>query len=434
MDQVADLVLAEDFYDRRHGLIFEAMLALYNSHQPLDEITVTSRLADEAHLETVGGAAYLAELADILLGPAHVEHYANLIAEKAWARKFIAATQEAHKAVTAATDIPSAIEEAEQLIFASAAQRQVVEAERVGDGLPRTLHALEQKKTAGLPTGFRDLDKLLVGMEPGDFVVIAGRPSMGKTALAMQIGAKAAQAGHKTLVFSLEMSREQLHLRLMASEGRVSMQAIKERNLTQDDFGRLTRAADKIAELPLYIDDTPGLSTLQLRARARRMASKVGVDLIIIDYLQLMHGRREKDGSREQEVSDISRNIKALAKELGVPVIGLSQLNRKVEDRGGDMKPRLSDLRESGSIEQDADIVAFVFREKVYRPELDDLTAEILVRKHRNGPTGDVKLTFLDKFTRFEDQEQYQQPPREHHRKGAPPARQVEDEHGYPPF
>lgn len=399
----------QDFYERRHGKVFAAMLALSQAGRPVDEITVTSRLRDEGDLESVGGAAYLAELADILAGPAQVDAYAQTVSEKALLRDFISAAHQAiDSAYTNQADPYDALEEGERAIFAATQHRLTQGFAPLGEVVQSALELLEQRfknkgMVGGVITGFNRLDEITNGLQRGDLIIIAGRPSMGKTAFALNIAANAALKGNvTTAVFSLEMSKEQLGLRLLSSEARVAGTKMRSGFLSHNqDFPALTDAADRLYRAPIYIDDTPALSVLELRAKARRLKAEHNLGMILIDYLQLMRGRRDAD-SREQEISDISRSLKALAKELDVPVIALSQLNRKVEDRPT-KRPQLSDLRESGAIEQDADVIAFIYRDKVYNRENDDNIAEIIIGKQRNGPTGTVKLMFLDDLTRFEN-------------------------------
>jgi len=407
---IAAALRPDDFYDRRHGKIFEAMLALYNQGRPVDEITVTSRLSDTGQLQTVGGPGLLADLADIAISPAHVDHYATLVRDKALLRGFIDA---AHSAVDHAysqqADPEIALEEAERAIFAATQDRHAKGFASLGEVVQAALGVIEKRfkqkgLVSGVPTGFQRLDTLTTGLQPGDLVIIAGRPSMGKTAFALNIAAHAAMEGKiPVAVFSLEMSKEQLGLRLLSSEAKVSGSKIRSGFLSQNqDWPALTNAADKLYSAPIYIDDTPAISVLEMRAKARRIKADKGLGLVLVDYLQLMRGRRDSFDSREQEISDISRSLKALAKELDLPVVALSQLNRKVEDRPN-KRPQLSDLRESGAIEQDADVIAFIYRERVYNKEAEENIAEIIIGKQRNGPTGTVKLAFLDDLTRFEN-------------------------------
>lgn len=407
---IAAALRPDDFYDRRHGKIFEAMLALYNQGRPVDEITVTSRLNDTGQLQPVGGPVLLAELADIAISPAHVDHYATLVRDKAQLRAFIEAAHSAvDNAYTHQADPDIALEEAERAIFAATQDRHTKGFAALGEVVQSALGVIEKRfkqkgMVAGVPTGFARLDTLTTGLQSGDLIIIAGRPSMGKTAFALNIAANAALDGRiPVAVFSLEMSKEQLGLRLLSSEAGVSGSKMRSGFLSQNqDWPALTAAADKLFSAPIYIDDTPAISVLEMRAKARRIKADKGLGLILVDYLQLMRGRRESFDSREQEISDISRSLKALAKELDLPVVALSQLNRKVEDRPN-KRPQLSDLRESGAIEQDADVIAFIYRDRVYNKENEDNVAEIIIGKQRNGPTGVVKLAFLDDLTRFEN-------------------------------
>jgi replicative DNA helicase len=269
----------------------------------------------------------------------------------------------------------------------------------------------KKERVTGVPTGFTELDDMTAGLQPSDLIILAGRPSMGKTALALSMAQYAAIEKRQTVaIFSLEMSKEQLVLRMLCSEARVDSHKLRSGFLGRADWPKLTAAAGRLAEAPIFIDDTPAMTVLEMRAKARRLMAERGLGLVIVDYLQLMRGRSDAD-NREQEISDISRSLKALAKELNIPVVALSQLSRAVETRGGDKKPQLADLRESGAIEQDADVVMFVFREEVYRQTEDNRgIAEILVRKQRNGPIGDVRLAFLDRHTRFENLETAHRP------------------------
>ncbi len=412
---VAAVLSPEEFYDRRHSTIYQAMIALSEAQLPVDEITLTSRLSDEGRLESIGGAAYLAELADIVISPSHVEHYAKLVKEKALLRGFISAAHHAiEQAHTHQADPELALEEAERAIFAATQSRLGGEFSPFNEVIESALKMVERRfknkgMLSGVSTGFERLDRLTDGLQPGDLIIVAGRPSMGKTALALNIGANAAiKGGVPTAIFSLEMSKEQLALRLLSAEAKVSGSKMRSGFLsTNRDWPALSEAADRLYHAPIYIDDTPALSVLELRAKARRLKREKDLGLILVDYLQLMRGRNDSD-TREQEISDISRSLKALAKELNLPVVALSQLNRKVEDRPGEKRPMLSDLRESGAIEQDADVIAFIYRKKVYKKkgeaeDPDDHIAEVIIGKQRNGPTGTVKLVFLDDLTQFEN-------------------------------
>jgi len=414
---VSIILKSEDFYDQRHSLIYETMLILYEKGQPVDEITVTSRLRDLSQLEIVGGAVFLAELADIVLAPTYVEHYAQMVRDKARLRLFITAAHQAIDSVySRQADSEIALEEAERIIFAATQRRFSSSYSAIGPVLKSALVIIEnrfKKKStvSGVPTGFKQLDQITYGLQPDDLIIIAGRPSMGKTAFALNMAGNIALSYKiPVAVFSLEMSKEQLGLRLLSSEARISGSKLRGGFLSQfQDWPVLTQAADRLFAAPIYIDDTPALTALELRAKTRRLKSKYDIGVIFIDYLQLMQGNGSKKfNTREQEISTISRSLKALAKELKVPIVALSQLNRRVEERSGDKRPMLSDLRESGAIEQDADVIAFIYRKKLYKKkddpeEIDDNIAEIIISKQRNGPTGTIKLVFLDDFTKFED-------------------------------
>jgi replicative DNA helicase len=397
MDDI-DITPAE-FYDRRHGKIFEAMLGLYSESKPIDELTVASRLNDAGQLQTVGGPALLGELASIAVSPAHGVHYANLIRDKARARAFIEAAQEAQDRVySMQADAGAAIEEAEQLIYkATSAMGATRGPRQLKLGVVSCLESMEKKESEGIPCGFKAIDSMTAGLFPGDLFILAGRPGMGKSALAVQIGTYVAEHVGPAAFFSLEMTENNCVKRILSGEANVPYERIKHQQLTSGDWVSLSKAADKVYGLPFFIDDTEALHHLDLRKRVRRLCSKQGFKLIIVDYLQLMRGSKE---SREEEISEISRSLKALAKEMNLPVIALAQLNRKCEERE-DKRPRLSDLRESGAIEQDADVVAFVYREKAYNENADDI-AEVIIKKQRNGPLGTAKLFFKGAMVRFE--------------------------------
>ena len=416
MAGIATTLTSDDFYDPRHAMIFNAMLEVYRRNEPVDEVTVASQLNDTNRLEQAGGQEFLLELGAIVLAAGHVDHYAKKVKDKSLLRSFISATHEAvEQAHQAQADPDVALEEAERLIFAATQQRLTQDTTPLADLTYKALSLIAERiknrhQIPGVPTGFKRLDEMTTGLQPGDLIIIAARPSMGKTAFALNIATNAALNNKvPTAFFSLEMSKESLAMRLLASEAQVSGSKIRSGFISHDrDFPMLATAAEKLSQAPMYIDDTPALSVLELRAKARRLKAEYGLGLIMVDYLQLMRGSRGNESSREQEISDISRSLKALAKELEVPVVALSQLNRKVEDRPGEKIPQLSDLRESGAIEQDADVIAFIYRKKQYKKkedpeEPDDNVAQIIIGKQRNGPTGTVKLLFLDDLTRFTD-------------------------------
>jgi replicative DNA helicase len=412
LDRVLEVVSADDFYREAHRRIFAAMLELSERSEPADIITLSDLLRSRGLLAEVGGAAYLGELAERVPTAANIMQYARIVKEKAILRGLIAAaTDIATRGYDAREDVDELLDQAEHRIFAISERKIRPSFFRMGDVIMETLKTVERlyehkQLVTGVPTGFDDLDRLTAGLQPSDLIIIAGRPSMGKTAFALNIAQHAAlTAGLGVAVFSLEMAKEQLVLRMLCSEARVDNAKVRAGYLGERDFPKLAMAAQRLAEAPIYIDDSPGLSVLELRAKARRLkrdpTAKLG--LVIVDYLQLMRGLGPSD-SREQEISQISRSLKGLAKELSLPVVALSQLNRQVESRA-DRRPMMADLRESGAIEQDADVIAFIFREEVYKPEQDELhgIAEVIVAKQRNGPTDNVKLTFRREITRFEN-------------------------------
>jgi len=413
LDRLVEVLQAEDFYREAHRKVFRGMQRLSDRSEPVDLITLSEELRGRGELADVGGAAFLAELAERVPTAANILQYARIVRDKAILRGLIAtATGIAARGYDAGQDVKELVERAEQEIFAIS-DREVRPAfvridALLGDAF-RKIDRLHDQQTSvtGVPTGFADLDKLTAGLQPSDLVIVGGRPSMGKTAFCLNIAEHAALRGDcGVAVFSLEMSKEQLAMRMLCSEARVDLARVRTGHLTDREFRELAEAAARLSYAPVYVDDTPAMSVLELRAKARRLhrdpAAKL--KLIVVDYLQLMRSSEGKD-SREQEISEISRSLKALAKELNVPVMALSQLNRQVEsrDRG---KPRLADLRESGAIEQDADVIMFIYREEVYVEDTDKQgVAEIIVAKQRNGPIGSVELTFLREYTRFENRE-----------------------------
>jgi replicative DNA helicase len=413
IDRVLEFVRPDDFYREAHRRIFRAMLALAERNEPADLVTLAETLRQRGELQDVGGASYLAELAERVPTAANVAHYARIVREKAILRSLIAtATEIATKGYEDSRNVKDLLDRAEQSIFAIS-EREVKPAFVRMDALMtdtfKIVEKLHQQKQAvtGVTTGFADLDRLTAGLQPSDLIIIAARPSMGKTAFALNIAANAAlRAGTGVAVFSLEMSKEQLALRMLCCESRVDLSRVRTGHLAPGELGDLAKSAHVLVTTPIYIDDSPAITVLELRAKARRLwrdpQSKLG--LIVVDYLQLMRSSEGKD-SREQEISEISRSLKALAKELQVPVIALSQLNRQVESRSPAV-PRLSDLRESGAIEQDADVIMFIYRDDVYNENSDRAgLADIIVAKQRNGPIGKVEVAFLREYTRFENRE-----------------------------
>jgi replicative DNA helicase len=406
---VLELLRTEDFYRESHRKIFRAMIELSDRSEPVDIITLSECLKNRGDLEAIGGSSYLAALNDFVPTAANIAYYARIVREKSILRRLIsAATEVATRGYEGAGNVEELLDSAEKAIFDITEQRIKGSFVKVGEMMKDSIKMVEklfERKTmiTGVPTGFKDLDAKTAGLQPSDLIIVAARPGMGKTAFSLNIASHAAFAGYGVAIFSLEMAKEQLALRLLCSEARVDNARVRTGYLSDRDFPKLATAAGKLHDALIYIDDTPAISVLEVRAKARRLAldreKKLG--LIIVDYLQLMRGSGAAQ-NREQEISEISRSLKALAKELTVPVLAISQLNRRVEDRN-DKTPQLSDLRESGAIEQDADVIAFIYREAAYNTKSDDNTATITVAKQRNGPTGDITLTFLREFTRFED-------------------------------
>ncbi len=414
MDRVLEIVTPDLFYRESHRKIFRAMMDLSERSEPVDLITLSEFLKARGELEAVGGTAYLASLANLVPTSANIAHYARIIREKGILRHLInVATGIATRGFEDQSNVEEFLDEAEKSIFDISEKRIKSSFVFLGDMMNDSIKMVEKlyerkEMVTGVPTGFNDLDNITAGLQPSDLIVVAGRPSMGKTAFSLNVAANAAlQAGIGVAVFSLEMAKEQLGLRMLCSEARVDHSKVRSGHLAEREFPALVSAAGRLAEAPIYIDDTPAISILELRAKSRRLLrdrdKKIG--LIVVDYLQLMRGLSAVQ-NREQEISEISRSLKALAKELNVPIIAISQLNRRVEDRG-DKRPMMSDLRESGAIEQDADVIAFIYRDEVYNKDsADQGTAEIIVAKQRNGPTGMVRLTFINKITRFESYSQ----------------------------
>ena len=411
-DAVADVISAEDFYRPDHRLIFEAIGTVAEQRGGCDAVTVSEHLERNGRLTDAGGLAYLGTLVRDTPSAANVRAYAEIVRERSVLRQLIVAGGEiATSALDAsgrsATDL---VDEAERRVFeiAERGARRKSGFIAIKDILPATidrLDALHQSpgQVTGIPTGFTDLDRLTAGLQPGDLIIVAGRPSMGKTTLAVNMAENAAIGrGVPAAVFSMEMSAEQLTMRMISSLGRVNQGHLRTGNFGEEDWSRINGAISQLSSAPLYIDESPGLTPTEVRARARRLKREKNLGLIVVDYLQLMQVPGTKE-NRATEISEISRGLKALAKELKVPVIALSQLNRGVEQRT-EKKPVMSDLRESGAIEQDADVILLIYREEVYEPNTTRKgIADIIIAKQRNGPTGEVHLTFLGEFTRFEN-------------------------------
>jgi len=407
--RVIEILQPEDFYRGPHRRVFAAMIDLFERDESIDLITLRERLEQKNLLEEVGGAAFLAALVDQVPTAANVAYHAKIVREKAVMRGLITASTEiASMTYEGSRDVEGILDEAERRIFLLS-ERSVragfVPMKDVLKDSFKVIEKLYQKKehVTGIASGFTELDQMTCGFQPSDLVIIAGRPSMGKTAFVLNIAEHVGlEARLPVAVFSLEMSREQLVMRMLSAVSGVDGNRLRRGFLSREDWPLLSRAAGKLAEAPIYIDDSAACTVLEIRAKARRLKADHGLALVVIDYLQLVRGR-ERSESRQQEISEISRSLKSLAKELKVPVLALSQLSRAVESRGGDKRPQLSDLRESGAIEQDADVVAFIFREDMYRDDTEQQqgVAEVIVRKQRNGPTGTVKLAFHRECTRF---------------------------------
>lgn len=409
MFEVLEILRAEDFYSEMHQEIYRAVLELFRKNEPVDILTVSEELKTRNTLEMVGGRAYVALLSTMVPSTSNAGDYARIIAEKAVLRRLIAASSEIMEQAYREKIEPEAVlDHAEQAIFEIAQTRQKKDFEPLKEVLYANLKKIDEVSKlegglTGLTTGFLDLDTKTSGLQRSDLIMLAARPSMGKTALALNIAQQAALKGKgRVLIFSLEMPKEQLGQRLLSIESRVDMQKIKTGRLERSDWDQLYLAIDKLSKAEIYIDDTPGINVLEIKNKARRLKAEKGLDLIVVDYLQLMsfEGRAE---SRQQEITAISRFLKQLAREMDCPVLVLSQLSRAPEQRT-DHRPILSDLRESGSIEQDADIVMFLYRDEYYNPNTDKPNiCEVHIAKQRSGPTGVVELTWLGKYTRFVD-------------------------------
>ncbi len=413
LPRAIELLRASDFYTGAHRTIFETTLRLFDRGEPVDLITLSEELRRADALEAVGGPAALALLVEHASIAAHLTAYAGIVRDMAVLRELIqTSTQIIAQAFEAKEDVQALVDDAERRIFGLAERRLEGSALPVGKILRNTFEYIERlyerkEHVTGVATGFEKLDLETSGLQPSDFVIIAGRPSMGKTAFALNIAQHVGVALHgKVLVLSLEMSAPQLVQRMLCSEAKVDSQAVRTGRLTAADWHRLTAAAGRLSEAAIFIDDSPGLTVLEARAKARRMKAEHGLDLVVIDYLQLMRGRAAME-SRQQEISEISRSLKALAKELNVPVVALSQLSRAVESRATrDFRPQLSDLRESGALEQDADLILFLYRPSIYKEDLPPDEAnitELIIGKQRNGPVGTVKVVFLPQYARFEN-------------------------------
>ena len=420
--RVVDVLDADDFYSPQHQLLYRAMVDLFNDSEPVDLVTLQTRLRDRGQLEEVGGTPYLAALYEAASTAAAVGHYAKIVREKSVLRALIRAGGEIRNVAQAAgdEDVETVVDRCEQEIFAVGERTISPSFIAIRDLLGETYDRIDEMQEShrpgtGLLTGYDDLDGYLSGLQPSDFVIIAARPSMGKTALALNIASHVARTQDKTVaIFSLEMAKEQLALRLLCSEAGVNQQSVRQGYIDRGDMDRIAVAASELYKAPMYLDDSPTMNVLQMRGKARRLRAERGLDMIVVDYIQLVSGYGRFE-NRNQEISQVARSLKALARELRVPVVALSQLSRAVEARGHPRRPLLSDLRESGSIEQEADVVAFIYRPIYYGPEelraagyleTDRNIAEIKIAKQRNGPTGTVRLAWIDELVRFENLEE----------------------------
>ena len=418
--EVNDILRPDSFFDTKHRAIFEAMVALSDATTPIDTLSVKDQLQKTGKLEQAGGLEYLSRLTDGLPGVTNIKTYGRIIREKALVRKAIDVGKlivgEGYQEPASVEDY---LDKMQANIFAVTQESTARRHERLNQVLARSIDELAKKADSeeghiGVPTGFYDLDELTHGLQPSDLVILAARPAMGKTALALNMMTNAAYAGKTVAIFSLEMSNIQLANRILSMDSRVNMQQFKRGNLTNEQWLDITASMSRLNELNIYLDDTPRMTPTQIRAKCRQIAAQAhGLDLIVVDYIQLMSLPAEEGrfNNRENEISYISRSLKMLAKELNVPVLALSQLNRELEKRA-DKRPQMSDLRESGAIEQDADIILFIYREFVYEPKNLDLQhqAEVIIAKHRNGPTGTVELVFLNDTVRFENKTGRQDP------------------------
>lgn len=406
----------DNFYSDIHRKIFTNIVTLYDENKPVDILTLTERLKNQNELEAVGGASYIASIINSIPSAANVEHYVDIIQEKAILRRLIeTSTEVIAQCYESPDNVREILDTAERKIFDIAQRRGqngvISFRELIKNSIEEVEKLFQYKKlVTGIPTSFTDFDRMTSGLQPADFIVFAARPSMGKTALALNLAEYVAlEEKQPVAIFSLEMSKAQLVLRILCSNSRVNIHRVRTGFLGENDFQNLVASASKLATAPIFVDDTPGVSVMELRAKARRLKAKHDIKLMIVDYLQLMQSVGRRAESRQQEISDISRAFKALARELNIPIIVISQLNRAVEGRQ-DHRPQLSDLRESGAIEQDADMVVLLLRKEYYDPEDSQGIADIIIAKQRNGPVGDIKLRFFSEFTKFENYVQQEVP------------------------
>jgi replicative DNA helicase len=409
MHTALEILRKEDFYLDSHRRIFEKMSSLTSVSRAVDIITLKNELQRSDELETAGGAAYLASLTDGLPRATNIEHYAHIVKEKATLRRLIQISNEIMlRSYQSEESVQEILESVEKAVFEVAGEQFRTGFEPIPpivSAIFKQIEEVSNRKTlvTGVETGFNDLDRMTAGLQPGDLVIVAARPGLGKTSLCLNIAQHVAIRKQQVVgVFSLEMSKEQLVKRLLCAEAEVDAHKVNTGYLNKEDWSRLARAAGVLSQTKIFLDDSPGITVIEMRSKARRLSLEHGLDLLIVDYLQLMSGSSQRYENRTQEISQISRSLKGLAKELKVPVLAISQLNRAVEARRGDHRPQLSDLRESGSIEQDADLVLFIYREDLTNPTEDNNgLAEIIIGKQRNGPMGSFQLAFIKQFTKF---------------------------------
>ena len=412
-----DILKADDFYSSKHRFIFNAILTLYGQATPVDSVTITEYLKSHGEIEKVGGVLSISSLLDEVPTSANIEYYAKIVEQKSLLRKLIsAASSIIALGFDADSEAYEIIDEAEKLIFDVTDRNLSRGYYSMNEIIKDSIIAIEKlyhrgDVYTGIPTGFKEFDDLTSGFQNSEFIIIAARPSVGKTALALNIAQHIGIRLQKHVaIFSLEMSKEALVQRMLCSEARIDSQRLRKGFLETDKWAPLTTAAGKLADANIFIDETPAISDMQLRAKARRIQSRHGLDVLFVDYLQLMTTVRRKNEGRTQEITEISRSLKALARELNIPVVALSQLSRAVESRGKDKRPILSDLRESGAIEQDADMVVFLYRDELYNPNTPEKNiAEVIIQKQRNGPTGSLKLRFSKEYTRFDNLEKWEE-------------------------
>lgn len=409
LTMASEILIPEDFYRAAHQRIFNCMLTLADQGEPVDLVTVTSELADQKTLEEVGGVSYLSDVAESVPTAANIEYYAKIVEEKSILRRLIrTSTTIASDSYTREDDVEALLHDAEKSILEVAQRKNTGAFQSIGDVLVETYDNIEELQNrkgdiTGIPTGFTELDRMTAGFQRNDLIIVAARPSVGKTAFALNIAQNVAtRTDENVAIFSLEMGAQQLVMRMLCAEGNIDAQNMRTGDLTQEDWSKLTMAMGSLSNAGIYIDDTPGIRVGDIRAKCRRLKQENGLGMILIDYLQLIQGSgRHKGENRQQEVSEISRALKGLARELEVPVIALSQLSRGVEQRQ-DKRPMMSDIRESGSIEQDADIVAFLYRDDYYDKETENQNIiEIIIAKQRNGPVGTVQLAFVKEYNKF---------------------------------